>query len=94
MKINCIPYDEIKTEGLKNPAVLEAYLEEKKAAQIREQLEQLRFKAGLTQSQLAQKMGLHQPAIVRIEKNIFKTNLKTLELYANACNAKLNISFN
>lgn len=52
-----------------------------------------RLQAGLTQAQVAARMGVSQPVLARIESSLGKQNhspsLNTLRRYASACGMKL-----
>lgn len=56
-----------------------------------EELIKARARAGLTQAQVAERLGISQPAIARIEggRNL---SVKTLERYAKATGGKLRIT--
>ncbi len=58
------------------------------------QVRQLRQAAGLTQVQLAQKLGTSQKAIVRLEKGQGTPTVSTLQRVAEALNVRLFISMN
>ena len=63
---------------------------EKISKQIRLALYTARDKAGLSQSQLAKKMGMLQPAVSRIE-NAANLSLKSLADYLAACGCTIEI---
>jgi len=52
-----------------------------------------RNRAGLTQQELAQKMGTTQPAVARLEGGRASPSLRTLERLAEATGSRLRISF-
>lgn len=52
-----------------------------------------RSRAGLTQQQLAKKMGTTQPAIARLESGRTPPSLRTLERLAQATGSRLTIKF-
>lgn len=62
-----------------------AYLEEKRAEELQELLLEIREHANLKSTQIAELMGISQPAISRLEKNVIKASISTLERYAAAC---------
>lgn len=80
-----------------DPAFREAYegMEEEFAALA--ELLKARQSAGLTQAQLAQRMGVSQPVVARIEGSIgsrkHAPSLATLRRYAEACGQRLVIRF-
>lgn len=91
MKIKGIPYSEVKKEALQEPGVMAAYLAEKKEEELQELLSNLRRKAGINSTQVAERMGITQPAVSRLEKNASKATVTTLERYAAACGASIKI---
>lgn len=55
------------------------------------ELVRARNRAGMTQREVAERMGTVQPAIARLERG-HKPSLKTLERYARATGSKLKIA--
>lgn len=53
---------------------------------------QIRYDKGWTQGQLGKKVGLHQPAIARIEGYGYVPSLKTLYKIADKCGYKLKVT--
>ena len=91
MKVKGIPYAEVKAKALQNPDVMAAYLAEKKEEQFQELLADLRCRAGINSTQVAERMGITQPAVSKLEKNASKASVTTLERYAAACGASIKI---
>ncbi|EFA3059287.1 helix-turn-helix transcriptional regulator [Salmonella enterica] len=91
MKIKGIPYAEVKAKALQNPDVMAAYLAEKKEEELQELLADLRRRAGINSTQVAERMGITQPAVSKLEKNASKASVSTLERYAAACGASIKI---
>jgi len=89
MKVKGIPWAEVRAEILKDPVVAAAYEQEKRNYELQETLADMRAQAGLTSSQVAQRMGISQPSVSKLERNAFKASIATLERYAQACNAHL-----
>lgn len=52
-----------------------------------------RNRVGLTQAQLARKMGTTQPVVARLEGERVRPSMRTLERLANATGSRLLISF-
>jgi DNA-binding XRE family transcriptional regulator len=79
---------EIKANWLKDPAVKDVY--EKLAPEfiLAKTLIQARVNAGLTQLQVAEKMGTTQSAIARLESGSSLPSIKSLYRYAGAVGAK------
>jgi len=84
---------QLKRRLLRNPEVKAEYealkLEEKLAARLM----QIRRSAGLTQKELATRIGAKQAAIARIESGRHVPELATLEGYALATGRKLIVDF-
>ncbi|EDF2276359.1 TPA: helix-turn-helix transcriptional regulator [Klebsiella pneumoniae] len=91
MKIKGIPYAEVKAKALQNPDVMAAYLAEKKEEELQGLLADLRRRAGINSTQVAERMGITQPAVSKLEKNASKASVSTLERYAAACGASIKI---
>jgi DNA-directed RNA polymerase specialized sigma subunit len=70
MKVKGIPFSELKAQALKNPNVMDAYLTEKKEEELQALLEEMRVKAGINSTQVAERMGITQPAVSKLEKNV------------------------
>ena len=83
MRENTIPYEDIKTELLKNPEVRQAY----EAMEPAYQLARLRIKSGLTQAELAKRVGTTQSSIARIEGGTISQSL--LQRMATALDARI-----
>ncbi len=84
---------QLKRRLLRNPEVKAEYealkLEEKLAARLM----QIRRSAGLTQKELAARIGAKQAAVARIESGRHVPELATLEGYALATGRKLVVDF-
>jgi DNA-binding XRE family transcriptional regulator len=88
-----IPFKDAKKEILSNHEVKDLYdsLEEKYI--LIEALIQARAEAGLTQEELASRIGTTQSAIARLESGSTMPSLKTLFKYAKATGMKPIITF-
>lgn len=78
------PFDKIAKKWSKDPEFQKAYDE------LARSLIEARVRAGLTQEELADKMGTSQPSIARLESG-HKPSLKTLERVAEMTGSKLMI---
>jgi len=81
-------------EKMKDPKFKQAWQSLDKEFAILEGVIKARKKAGLTQEELAKKIGTKQPALSRLEKGGFeKANIETLRRIANALNHDLVVRF-
>jgi len=62
------PFRRSIAEEFRNPEFRREYTEELQRLRLAEQIAQARRKAGLTQRQLAQRMGTSQPVVSRLER--------------------------
>ncbi len=70
-----------------------AYEQVSRAVELGEQIYELRTRAGLTQTELARRMGTSQPAIARLEAGGISPTLETLKRVAEAVGVQLVIGF-
>lgn len=83
----------LKRELMKNKEVAMEYEKLKPRYRIISQMIEARIKRGLTQKELAKKIGTKQSAIARIESGNANTSLDFLEKIATAMKSKLIIEF-
>ncbi|MCT4704883.1 helix-turn-helix domain-containing protein [Enterobacteriaceae bacterium H11S18] len=91
-KTKPISHEVVVKRLLNTPEAQAAYEEMSEEIALLEQLTQWREQAGLTRSEVAERMGITPPAITRLERNITKATWHTLRRYAAACGVKLAIS--
>ncbi len=88
-------HDELKREALKNPGVCTAYAALGPEFEILRQMLQARKDAGLTQAEVAERMGTKPPAVTRLESSLgsgkHSPSLATLKRYAAAVGCRLEI---
>lgn len=88
-------HKELVKKALAKPGVQEEYDKFQLEFEILDQMLATRKKAGLTQSQIAAKMGTKQTAITRLESALVNgtqsPSLSTLRKYAEAVNCHLEI---
>ncbi len=87
-------HDNLVNTLLKRAAVkTEVERIEREEGELLDALLKARHGAGLSQAQLAERMGTHAPAIARLESALangkHSPSLATLRKYANACGRKL-----
>ncbi|VFQ47388.1 helix-turn-helix domain-containing protein [Desulfoluna butyratoxydans] len=88
-------FDDFKKRALKNPEVKEAYDELAPEFELRRKLIEMRLAAGLTQEEIAKRMGTKKSNISRLESASGKHSpkLSTLKSYAEAAGYTLDLQF-
>ena len=87
-------HDQIVKALLRRPAVrAEVDRIEREEGELLDALLKARHDAGLSQAQVAERMGTHAPAIARLERSLatgkHSPSLATLRKYADACGKQL-----
>lgn len=85
-------YKDFKKRMLKNKEVKRAYDELGPEFAIIEKLIEMRLKHGLTQAQLAKRLGTKQSAISRLERGTYNPTLSFLNKLADALDVKIKIT--
>lgn len=85
-------YKSFKKQLLKNKEIKKAYDKLGPEFALVEMIIQKRLKQGLTQKELARKIGTKQPVISRLEQGTYNPSLKFLHRIANALDAELKVS--
>lgn len=85
-------YKNFKKQLLKKPTVKKAYDNLETEYTLIEMIIEKRIKQGLTQKQLAKKIGAKQPIISRLESGTYNPSVKFLHRIADALKADLKIS--
>lgn len=85
-------YKSFKKQLLKNKAIKKTYDELGPEFALVEMIIQKRLKQGLTQKELARKIGTKQPVISRLEQGTYNPSLKFLYRIADALEAELKVS--
>ena len=78
----------MKTEGYKD-----AFEESRIEFELARQLIETRIKSGLSQEELADKMGTSQSSVARLESGTSMPSMRTLNKFAEATNCQLQIQF-
>ena len=84
-----VAYEELKQRSLQDPAVKAAY----DALEPAYQIARLRIEQGLTQAELAERVGTKQPSIARLESGKHEPSLDLLGRVAAALGQWLEIRF-
>lgn len=85
-------YKDFKKQLLTDKAIKKAYDELGPEFAVVRMIIKRRTERGLTQQQLASKLGTKQPVISRLEQGTFNPSVKFLQRVANALDSKLRIS--
>ncbi len=83
----------LKEKAFKNPEVKAEYDALEPEFKLISTLLSMREVAGLTQLQVAQRMGTKESNVSRLEKGVGNPTVKTLVRYAKACGCNLNLEF-
>lgn len=86
-----LKFDDYLKEQLKDPEFKKAYDELDDEFRTIEALIRARNKAHLTQAQVAEKMGISQSAVARIESGAWNIKYKTFFNYLKACGKRVAI---
>lgn len=86
-----IPWEEFRKELLANPAVKAEYDRLAPEFEISTELIRARLRAGLSQAELAERMGTSQSTIARLESGQTLPSTKTLLRFAEATNSKVKV---
>ena len=95
-KMKLTTYEDYMRRALKSPSFRKALAEpdEDPFLEVAYRLIALREKLGLTQAQLADKIGISQQGLARLESMNYKGHtLQSLNKIARACGKKLRINF-
>jgi len=88
-------HSELKAKALANPETLEAYKGMETEFELLRQMLKARARAGLSQAQVAQKMGTKAPAVTRLESSLtsgsHSPSLATIQRYARAVGCELKV---
>ncbi len=86
-------WNEIKRERLRSGAARAGYERARRAFELAERVRELRGARGLSQGELARRIGSTQPAIARLEAGGVAPSIETLERIAAALDLELVVEF-
>ena len=90
-------HSELKKKALSNPKVKAAFDEMAPEFALLRQMLKARQKVGLSQADVAERMGTKAPAVSRLESSLgngkHSPSLATLQKYANAVGYELQVKF-
>ena len=84
-------WDSYLDQQLANPTVRQAYEEQTKVLSIGMELAKQRKRTGMTQAELAKKIGTSTPQLSRTERRPENVNMRTLIRYAEAVGMNLDV---
>ncbi|MGQ0595611.1 MAG: helix-turn-helix domain-containing protein [Gammaproteobacteria bacterium] len=84
---------DVHKKWLKDPAYREAYESLAEEFALAAAVIEARSRAGLTQEELAERMGTNQPVVARLESGRICPSTRTLERLAQATGSRLIIRF-
>jgi DNA-binding XRE family transcriptional regulator len=90
-----LSFESFKKEALQDPETKKEYERLAPVWDLRRKMIKLRLEKGMTQSEVAEKMGTNKSSISRLEcgENISFPTLDTLSKYANALGYKVKVEF-
>jgi predicted XRE-type DNA-binding protein len=91
-KPRLIPFEEVAAELMKRPGVKAAYDALEDEFSIMTELIRARSASGLSQAEIARRMGTTQPAVARLEGMGHRASLRTLRAYAEANGHRVRIT--
>jgi len=88
-------FKKFKTKALMNPEIKKEYDALVPIYELRKKLIKMRMSKGLTQAEIAKKMGTNKSNISRLEcgENVSYPTLATISKYAGALGYKVNVEF-
>ncbi len=86
-------WSDLRADRLAAPEAQRSYLAAARAFRIGEEVRRLRIEAGLSQRELAERMGVTQSVIARLEAGGVEPRLSTLDLVAQALGVEVDVRF-
>lgn len=86
-------WNELRTERLAHVEARQAYDTAMRAFSIGEEVRRLRSHRGLSQQELAERMGVSQSVVARLEAGGVEPRLRTLDRVAQALGVELQVHF-
>ena len=84
---------QLKDQAFQNPEVQREYKALEEEFELVDKLLKMRTAAGLTQEELARRMGTRKSNICRLEKGNTNPSWKVLKRYAHACGFEISMEF-
>jgi transcriptional regulator with XRE-family HTH domain len=86
-------WSEMRVKRLSRPGAKAGYERARRAFELAEQVRQLRETKGLSQAELARRIGSTQPSVARLEAGGVAPTIETLERVAAALGLELTVTF-
>jgi ribosome-binding protein aMBF1 (putative translation factor) len=86
-------WSDLRAERLMKPGAQWAYGEAMRSFQLGEEVRRLRSERGLSQQELAERMGVTQSVVARLEAGGVEPRLRTLDRVARALDVELEVHF-
>ncbi len=86
-----VKWEELRGRRMAEPGATEAYDAARLAFELRKRVRELRMQQGLSQTELANRAGMAQPAVARFESGGTVPTLPVLERLARALGAELTV---
>ena len=86
-------HEDVKTKLFQNPELKKEYDDLQVTYDIKKEIIRLRLSQGLSQKDLAQKVGTRQSAISRLESGEYNPSVEFLSKVAHALGKNISISF-
>ncbi len=86
-------WSELRAERLAAPEAQQAYDAAARAFRLGEEVRRLRMTRGLSQQELAERVGLRQSVVARLEAGGAEPRLSTLDRVAQALGVELEVQF-
>lgn len=86
-------WSDLRAERLARPGAQDAYEQAARAFYLGEEVRRLRTEQGLSQRELAQRTGVPQSVIARLEAGGVEPRLSTLDRVAQALGVRLDVQF-
>ena len=87
-----VTHKELHNKWMRNPAYRKAYEEKQIEFALKRAIIEARLKKGITQKELAEKMGTKQSSIARFESGTYNPTLSFVQKLANALSLKIKIA--
>lgn len=87
-----VPLKKLRDKWMKDPAFRKAYEDLAPEFELAQALVRARTRAGLSQAEVARRMGTTQSAVARLESGHRSPTTRTLHLYAKATRSRVKVT--